>query len=416
MANRPGLNLFLVTLSIVWGHVGAAADFPSGSAPSASFTDSFNRPDGGDLGAAWRETLPDFEIAGNALRNATGDRHPRAAIWNQPVGPDQDVSVSCKVTAPENACGVMARYAGENNFYRARIDVGQQNLLLAKTVGGETTVLAKVSRAMQFDTYYRVRLIVEGTSLQVFFGEEPAPAIALEDASLASGGFAGIRGQASAARTNFFDDFLLITPGAPPPQTGANLILGLLAEPDQVAPGEALTYTMVVLNSGPDPAIGVTLTNILPEEATLLSAPESCHGARPVVCDLGRLNPEESALVTLTAAIPAAGTAAAVASVTAATADPDPASNRASISTLVAAAPLNAATPGAEGGEGSVAPSPPSAAVPPTDDNASGASAGGCAAGAGRDPTLAALLGAAVLRLALGGRGRGSAAGGAPRR
>lgn len=393
--------LFCLGILLIWTAMPLQAS-------GAIFNDSFDRPDDTDLGPDWKETLPDLEIAGQAVRNATGNDHPRAAIFRRPIGPDQDVSVLCKVTAPNNACGVVARYSDANNFYRARLDVGRQDIVLAKTVQGETTVLEKAPRAMKYDTYYPIRLVVEGSAVRVFFGGEETPIIAVEDTSLAVGNFAGIRGQASAPGTNFFDNFALLSPEAlPSAQHGADLVLGLLTEADQVVLGETFTYTAVVLNGGPDPATAVTLTNTLPQGLALTSAPENCHGSNPVICDLGTLKVNESGLVTLTAATNSTGIMTLVAGVRGGVDDPDPASNSVSLSTMVDADPFDSAgRAGGEGGGGN-APPPPAGNNPggaPVDPPGGGSSGhGGCVLSpeAAVDPTLIAVLVGAVASLIL---------------
>lgn len=170
----------------------------------ASASDRFDRADTTELGPDWIESLPDLAIFSDQVRNA--DAGNKSAVWIQSVGVDQDVSVDCKVTADNNACGVMARWSDENNFYRARLDVGQGNILLAKTVNGVTTVLGSAARTMQHDTYYKLRLVAQGSTLSVFFADETTPLITAVDASL-NGLLTGIRSFATAPGTTWFDNF-----------------------------------------------------------------------------------------------------------------------------------------------------------------------------------------------------------------
>ncbi|MDC4225180.1 MAG: SBBP repeat-containing protein [Candidatus Manganitrophus sp.] len=178
--------------------------------PSSAFADNFDRPASTDLGASWNEVLPDLEISNNQVRNVTTNN--KAAIFRQAVGPDQFVSVDCMVTAPGNSCGVVARWSSESNFYRARIDVGQGNISLFKTVNGTTTALGSASYPLQLNTYYPLRLVVSGTSLAVFFANQTNPIITVSDGALSVGDFAGIRSYATAANTTWFDNFNLTTP------------------------------------------------------------------------------------------------------------------------------------------------------------------------------------------------------------
>jgi uncharacterized repeat protein (TIGR01451 family) len=84
-------------------------------------------------------------------------------------------------------------------------------------------------------------------------------------------------------------------------RTHANLQVNKTASPANLAtPGSTLTYQLSVVNNGPDPAFGVTLTDNLPLGLTISSitpSQGSCQGA--VVCNLGRLNSGASATVTI---------------------------------------------------------------------------------------------------------------------
>lgn len=64
---------------------------------------------------------------------------------------------------------------------------------------------------MKYNAYYPIRLVVEGTVIQLFFNGEGTAAVSLADSSLA-GTYAGIRSYAAAAHTTYFDNF---SAGAP---------------------------------------------------------------------------------------------------------------------------------------------------------------------------------------------------------
>lgn len=177
------------------------------------FSDLFDRAGSTDLGTSWNENLPNLEIFNNQIRNVDGGSLPKAAQFIQSVGPDQDVTVDCKVTLTANSCGVMARWSSENNFYRARLDVGAGNIVLFKTVGGTTTQLGSAARTLAYNQYYRLRLVVNGSSLSVYFSNESAPIITLTDTSLTSGNYAGFRSFATAPYVNWFENFNVTIPG-----------------------------------------------------------------------------------------------------------------------------------------------------------------------------------------------------------
>lgn len=167
--------------------------------------DTFDSPASTNLGGLWNEYLPNLEIFSNQIRNT--DVGNKAAVYTRPVGPDQDISVDCKMTAANNACGLMARWSNANNFYRVRLDIGQGNIVIMKTVNNVSTTLGSAARPMVANQYYRLRFVVAGASLAVYFGNETTPAISVTDGSLVGGNYAGIRAYSAAAYTTWFNNF-----------------------------------------------------------------------------------------------------------------------------------------------------------------------------------------------------------------
>lgn len=185
------------------------------------FSDQFNRANSTNLGSNWNEYLGDLEIFDNQVQDFAGNSLPTAAVFNGAIGPDQSVSVNCKVADTGNACGVMARWSDDNNFYRARLDAGQGNIVLFKTVAGVTTELGRItcdpaspkcSQTLTYDQYYHLRLVVRGASLEVYFNGEVSPVISVTDTSLATGSYAGIRSFASSPNAVSFDNFSMTVP------------------------------------------------------------------------------------------------------------------------------------------------------------------------------------------------------------
>ena len=84
------------------------------------------------------------------------------------------------------------------------------------------------------------------------------------------------------------------------PDQTADLVVRQTASADPVGTGDALTYTVTVHNQGPDPADHVSLIDLVPHNAHLLSVSPSqgrCSQAPVSVCHLGRLAAGESATV-----------------------------------------------------------------------------------------------------------------------
>ncbi|MBI3804405.1 MAG: DUF4091 domain-containing protein, partial [Nitrospirae bacterium] len=183
---------------------------PPVSATSISASDSFDRANSSSLGENWNVYTPAYQIYNNQVRNT--DTASQEAQRLSIIGANQDVAASCKVAASGNSCGVIARWSNANNFYYVRLDPGLGNIALFKKVNGVYTQIATAARAMAYNTYYRLRLVVKGSSLTVYFANESTIAIAATDVALSAGNYAGLRSYTSAAFTTYFDNFKAATP------------------------------------------------------------------------------------------------------------------------------------------------------------------------------------------------------------
>lgn len=123
---------------------------------------------------------------------------------------------------------------------------------------------------------------------------------------------------------------------ADPPQADLSISGG--ATPDPVTAGSPLTYSLSVLNQGPDAASGVTLTAQLDANSGFTSASLECtHTAGSVACALGTLASGASASVQIVATPAVAGSVSLGAGVASGTADPVAGNNGLTLTTSVAA-------------------------------------------------------------------------------
>ena len=120
----------------------------------------------------------------------------------------------------------------------------------------------------------------------------------------------------------------------------ADLAISKSDSPDPVIAGHSLTYTLVITNSGPSHASGVTVTDTLPAGVTFSSASSGCTyglGTHRVTCTLGILNNGATATATIVVTVGSStrGMITNTATVTATTTDPTPGNNTDSEETTV---------------------------------------------------------------------------------
>jgi uncharacterized repeat protein (TIGR01451 family) len=108
----------------------------------------------------------------------------------------------------------------------------------------------------------------------------------------------------------------------------ANLEVITLASPSPISIASNLTYTIAVINRGPDTATFIMLTNVLPANVSFVAASDECTNIDGlVVCDLGSLTNGEATDVTLMVVPTLEDSLTNLATVAAAEADPNPANN-----------------------------------------------------------------------------------------
>jgi len=116
---------------------------------------------------------------------------------------------------------------------------------------------------------------------------------------------------------------------------GADLALGMTAQPTPVVIGSYLTYTITVTNRGPSSAKNVAVTHQLPSSVIFVSAVASqgtCSQSGGVVSgSLGTLTPGAGAIVTVVGIPSVAGNISSTATVGSSEPDPDPSNNSATV-------------------------------------------------------------------------------------
>ena len=88
-----------------------------------------------------------------------------------------------------------------------------------------------------------------------------------------------------------------------PLSISADLMLSKSVTPEVVHPGDTITYTLAVTNSGPMQADNVVVTDYLPTSVSLLEAdisvPGACLGTATLTCNTGHMNPGDAVTVTV---------------------------------------------------------------------------------------------------------------------
>lgn len=100
----------------------------------------------------------------------TDSRFP-VAVMNDPSLRDVRVSVRCKMVSGrvDQACGLVARYKDENNYFITRANALEGNIRLYTVEAGERHQLASWSGAVTPNVWHALQLDVRGDHLEVFW-------------------------------------------------------------------------------------------------------------------------------------------------------------------------------------------------------------------------------------------------------
>lgn len=110
------------------------------------------------------------------------------------------------------------------------------------------------------------------------------------------------------------------------------------AGPASTVAGQPVTDVFTVTNNGPGPALGASVTDVLPSGASYFAASGSqgsCTGTGTVTCQLGALASGATATVTVVLIDGTAGTLSNSASISGSTTDPNAANNTAAATTML---------------------------------------------------------------------------------
>jgi Domain of unknown function (DUF4091)/Divergent InlB B-repeat domain len=172
---------------------------------TCNFTDCFDRSNASTLGTNWNITAPAIEIFNNQARASTAGTKAADNLTN--IGPDQDISVDCQVAASGSNCGLLARFNDASNFYYAYLDGGLGSVAIFREVGGAATMLGSATRTIAFNTYYRLRLVVQGSTLNFYFNNETTPTVTATDTALPAGSFGGLHAFAGGVSSVLWNNF-----------------------------------------------------------------------------------------------------------------------------------------------------------------------------------------------------------------
>jgi uncharacterized repeat protein (TIGR01451 family) len=90
----------------------------------------------------------------------------------------------------------------------------------------------------------------------------------------------------------------------PPPTAGPSLAITQTTSPPPAVPGNDVTYTLKVTNSGPVTATDVLVTDVLPPDVTVVSVPHGCKvAAGKVTCTIASIPSGKSVVLKIVAAV-----------------------------------------------------------------------------------------------------------------
>jgi hypothetical protein len=176
-------------------------DDDTANGPPAGF--SFGRTGGGRAGRWVVHTVDGAQVLAQLDDDDTDDRYP-VAVQDQPILRDIVVSVRCKMVSGrvDQACGLVARYVDENNYFITRANALENNVRLYTVQNGTRRQLASWKGRITPQTWHDYRFELRGDHLQVFWDGQRV--LDHHDGTFSEPGRAGVWTKADSI--TYFDD------------------------------------------------------------------------------------------------------------------------------------------------------------------------------------------------------------------
>lgn len=180
-------------------------DDDAAGSPPAGF--SFGRTGGGPLGRWVVRAESGAPSGANVLAQLDTDdtdfRFP-VAVMNEPSLRDVRVSVRCRTISGrvDQACGLVARYRDENNYYVTRANALEDNIRLYTVRDGQRHQLASWSGRVAPNVWHEYRLDVRGDHLEVYWDGQRV--LDYHDTTFGEAGRVGVWTKADSV--TYFDD------------------------------------------------------------------------------------------------------------------------------------------------------------------------------------------------------------------
>jgi hypothetical protein len=185
-----------------------AFDADATDKPPANFV--FGRTGSGAQGRWVVRSEPGSPSGSNVLAQLDADdtsfRFP-IAVATAPKLANVRISVRCKMISGrvDQACGLVARYADENNYLITRANALESNIRLYTVKNGRRNELASYSGAVTAAAWHEYRFELRGDRLQVFWDGKQV--LDHRDSTFTAAGSAGVWTKADSV--TYFDDLAI---------------------------------------------------------------------------------------------------------------------------------------------------------------------------------------------------------------